>query len=118
MMHKHPLRSIYSRMLGDEQMKSVKHFFSSFLELPAASLFDVVEELKDLSSNHSKGLEIATDMYTYLSCLDISTVELRYAFGVMTLSQRAFGRELTRRQDRIRTSTTYLRKGKRRGKLA
>jgi hypothetical protein len=74
----HSLRSIYLRTLGEDQLEDIERLFQKIVEIPSASLTDIVTELETL-----KDIECHDDfqrinrLYEYLAELSPPRASLR-----------------------------------------
>jgi hypothetical protein len=69
MISKHSLKSLYSRILGEEQMKNIEQLFCGTVGIPAASFPDVETELQELRAKGYEDFKRVEGLYQYLSIL-------------------------------------------------
>lgn len=72
------LRALYSRTLGEEQMGNIENLFRRTLEIPNASLDDLVAELHELRSVGCKDKLRMRALYKYLDKSIPATPDMRY----------------------------------------
>ncbi|KAH7166472.1 hypothetical protein EDB81DRAFT_713041 [Dactylonectria macrodidyma] len=81
----HSLRILYSRMLGEVQMRSIENLFQTTLELSNASLNDLVTELEALREAGCEDKRRIWALYKYLDENTALTFDLRAAFEASRL---------------------------------
>jgi hypothetical protein len=77
MLSKHSLRSLYSRTLGDDQLESIERLFHKTVEIPSASLPDIVIELEKLKATGCDDFQQIDRLYRYLRGLNPHIAILR-----------------------------------------
>ncbi|KAL7921353.1 hypothetical protein ACQKWADRAFT_124514 [Trichoderma austrokoningii] len=85
MISKSSLRSLYLRILGEDQLENIERFFQRIVEIPSASLPDIVAELEMLRDMDCFGFERINPLYEYLAELSLPKASLRGAFGAKQL---------------------------------
>lgn len=73
----HSLRSIFLRTLGEDQLENIERLFQKIVEIPSASLTDIVTELEKLSELECHDFERINRSYEYLAELTLPRASLR-----------------------------------------
>lgn len=77
MVSKHSLRSLYSRTLGKNQLENIERLFQNIIEIPSASLIDIVAELEELKAIGCDDFQRINQLYSYLRELSPPEASLR-----------------------------------------
>lgn len=77
MLSKNSLRSLYLRTLGEDQLEDIERFFQKNVEIPSASLTDIVAELETLRDMDCFGFDRINPLYEYLAELSLPKASLR-----------------------------------------
>lgn len=77
MVSKHSLRSLYSRTLGENQLENIERLFLKIIEIPSASLTDIVTELEALKAMGCDDFQRINQLYSYLAELSPPKASLR-----------------------------------------
>ncbi|PTB37137.1 hypothetical protein M441DRAFT_175588 [Trichoderma asperellum CBS 433.97] len=85
MRSKYSLSSLYSRSLGGDQLEYIGRLFQRIVEIPSASLLDIVAELELLKAEGCDDLQQIDRLYRYLRKITPPIDDLRGVFATKQL---------------------------------
>lgn len=74
---KRSLKSLYSKTLGGDQLENIERLFQKIVEIPSASLSDIVDELEVLKDMECDDFQRIDQLYGYLEKLSPPRAGLR-----------------------------------------
>lgn len=74
---RHSLKSLYRRTVGIQDMISLEQLFHQALEIPSASVADIVTELERIKSVPDSDATQISELYKYLSAGNFPASSLR-----------------------------------------